>query len=100
VESRVSKAKSTAGSDKGSGRWRLTDAKARFSEVVKLARSRPQRVSVAGRDAVVIVSAETFDRAQARRTGANIVSAFAHPIAADLDLIRVPATGKLRDVDL
>src|SRR5580692_11328919 len=43
--------------------WKLEDAKARFSEVVKLAEQGvPQRVSVRGRDAVVILSAETYAR--------------------------------------
>ncbi len=46
-----------------SGSWKLEDAKARFSEVVKLAvQGVPQRVSVRGRDAVVILSAETYAR--------------------------------------
>jgi antitoxin Phd len=82
------------------GRWRLTDAKARFSEVVKLARERPQRVTVDGQDAVVIVSAESFDRDHPRRTGADIVAAFGYPGLAELDLERVPVTGPLRDIDL
>jgi antitoxin Phd len=41
--------------------WKLEDAKARFSEVVRLARSvGPQHVTVRGQDAVVVVSAEEF----------------------------------------
>ncbi len=45
------------------GSWKLEDAKARFSEVVKLAEQGvPQRVSVRGRDAVVILAAETYAR--------------------------------------
>ena len=41
--------------------WKLEDAKARFSEVVKLAREKaPQRVTVHGDDAVVVVSAKDF----------------------------------------
>jgi prevent-host-death family protein len=41
--------------------WKLEDAKARFSELVRLARSvGPQRVTVRGQDAVVVVSAESF----------------------------------------
>ena len=44
-------------------RWKLEDAKARFSEVVRLARSEgPQRVSVHGRDAVVVMSVEALAR--------------------------------------
>ena len=46
-----------------SGRWKLEDAKARFSEVVRRAREDgPQRVSVRGHDAVVILSVEEFER--------------------------------------
>ena len=41
--------------------WKLEDAKAKFSEVVRLARSvGPQHVTVRGQDAVVVVSAEQF----------------------------------------
>jgi antitoxin Phd len=43
--------------------WKLEDAKARFSEVVRLAEQGvPQRVSVRGREAVVILSAKTYAR--------------------------------------
>ncbi|MEO0804625.1 MAG: type II toxin-antitoxin system Phd/YefM family antitoxin [Cyanobacteria bacterium J06642_2] len=43
--------------------WKLEDAKARFSEVVRLARDRqPQRVTVRGQEAVVVISAEDFKR--------------------------------------
>jgi prevent-host-death family protein len=45
------------------GRWKLEDAKARFSEVVRHARQEgPQRVSVRGHDAVVVMSVEEFER--------------------------------------
>lgn len=40
--------------------WKLEDAKARFSELVKCATREPQRVTVHGRDAVMVVDAETF----------------------------------------
>jgi len=58
--------------------WKLEDAKARFSEVVRLARERgPQRVSVRGRDAVVILAAEDYARlapAAASRSLAALIS--------------------------
>ncbi|MEB2846872.1 type II toxin-antitoxin system prevent-host-death family antitoxin [Rhizobiales bacterium RZME27] len=39
--------------------WKLEDAKARFSEVVRRARSEgPQHVTVRGQDSVVIISTE------------------------------------------
>ena len=48
--------------------WQLQDAKARFSEVFRLAReSGPQRVTKRGREAVVVLAAEEF----ARLTGAG-----------------------------
>jgi antitoxin Phd len=51
------------------GRWRLQDAKARFSEVVRRARSEgPQQVTVHGREEVVIISAENIGASRA--TGA------------------------------
>lgn len=41
--------------------WKLEDAKARFSEVVRLARSEgPQRVTVRGKEAVVVISVEAL----------------------------------------
>jgi len=43
--------------------WKLQDAKARFSEVVREAQQRgPQLVTVHGRDAVVILSAQDYAR--------------------------------------
>jgi prevent-host-death family protein len=42
--------------------WKLEDAKARFSELVRKARDgEPQRVTVHGKDAVVIFDVERFD---------------------------------------
>ncbi|WJH39116.1 type II toxin-antitoxin system Phd/YefM family antitoxin [Aliirhizobium terrae] len=43
--------------------WKLEDAKARFSEVVRRARSEgPQHVTVRGKDSVVIISTEELER--------------------------------------
>lgn len=82
------------------GRWRLTDAKARFSEVVKLANDHPQRITVDGKDAVVIVAATAYDKERAKLTGAALVKAFAHPAVAELEMGREHVTGVHRDVDL
>jgi prevent-host-death family protein len=42
--------------------WKLQDAKARFSEVVRRARAGdPQQVTVHGKEAVVVVDRERFD---------------------------------------
>ena len=51
-------------------RWKLGEAKARFSEVVRLAASgQPQRVTVHGRDTAVVVGADEFDRLRAPKEG-------------------------------
>lgn len=43
--------------------WQLQDAKARFSEVFRLARERgPQRVTKHGREAVIVLPAEEYAR--------------------------------------
>ena len=43
--------------------WKLEDAKARFSEVVRRARADgPQRVTVRGQDAVVVIAVEELAR--------------------------------------
>jgi antitoxin Phd len=43
--------------------WKLEDAKARFSEIVRLAREQvPQLITVRGKDAVVIISAQEFTK--------------------------------------
>lgn len=56
------------------GRWRLQDAKARFSELVRLAHSDgPQRVTLHGRDTVVIVNVEEFDRLKGARSGQELI---------------------------
>ncbi len=48
--------------------WKLGEAKARFSELVRRATAgQPQRVTVYGKDAVVIVAADEFDALRARQ---------------------------------
>jgi antitoxin Phd len=56
-----------ADSDTPSGVWQLHEAKARFSELFRLARTEgPQRVTKHGGEAVVIVPAEQFDQLDGR----------------------------------
>jgi antitoxin Phd len=60
------------------GPWRLRDARARFGELVRLARQmEPQRVTGRGRDAVVVVSSEEYDRLRRPETGVALVGAMA-----------------------
>jgi len=54
--------------------WKLEDAKNRFSEVVRLALAHePQWVTRNGRDAVVVLSAEDYERLVAPRNLAEFM---------------------------
>jgi len=80
--------------------WKLEDAKARFSEVVRLARSQgPQRVTVRGKDAVVVMSVEDLERLSPPDPGRLSLVSFLEGLHLDgLDLEREPDQG--RDPDL
>ncbi|HMN74338.1 MAG TPA: type II toxin-antitoxin system Phd/YefM family antitoxin [Rhodoblastus sp.] len=56
--------------------WSLQDAKARFSELVRRARSKgPQHVTVHGREEVVVVAADEYRRLKGERSGAALIAA-------------------------
>jgi prevent-host-death family protein len=79
--------------------WTVAEAKAKFSEVIEKARlSGPQTVTRNGRSAVVVVSAEEWERKN-RRNG-SLAEFLAHsPLReAALDLSRLKDAP--RDVDL
>ena len=83
------------------GRWRLQDAKARFSEVVRDAQQRgPQRATRYGKDVVVIVGADDFDRLQRPVTGCDIVAALAASPLAEVKFDRVTIKSRVRNIDL
>jgi prevent-host-death family protein len=83
------------------GRWRLQDAKARFSEVVREAQQRgPQRITLHGKDAVVIVRADEFDRLQRPMTGHDIVTALVASPLAEVKFDRLTTRSKVRNIDL
>jgi len=85
----------------GAGRWRLQDAKARFSEVVREAQQRgPQRVTLYGKDAVVIVGAAEFDRLQRPLTGRDVVAALAASPLAEVKFDRLAVKSRVRDIEL
>lgn len=82
-------------------RWRLQDAKARFSEVVRQAQQEgPQRVTLHGRDTVVVVSADEFDRLKQPVTGQDIVAALAASPLDEVSFDRLSVKSPVRDVNL
>jgi prevent-host-death family protein len=91
---------SSTGSSR-TGRWRLQDAKARFSEVVREAQQRgPQRVTLHGKDAVVIVDADEFDRLQRPVTGRDIVATLAASPLAEVRFDRLTIKSRVRNIEL
>lgn len=96
---RVETRKAGAAARQAGDGWKLEDAKARFSEVVRLARSEgPQRVSVRGRDAVVVISVEQLEQLAPRKPGVPFIR-FMESLHLDgLDLTREQDRG--RDVEL
>ena len=58
------------------GSWPLLEAKAHFSELVRRARNEgPQRVTVRGREVVVVVAGDEFRRLTSAQTSAALVAA-------------------------
>ena len=83
----------------GNQSWKLEDAKARFSEVVRRARSEgPQRVTVRGKEAVVVISTEELERLLPREQHLPFVEFMESLYVDGLDLTREPDRG--RDVEL
>jgi len=80
--------------------WKLEDAKARFSELVRRARTEgPQRVTVRGKDAVVVIAVETLDKLlPPEKPRQNLVDFLQGLDLGDLDLTRDRDTG--RDIAL
>ncbi len=82
--------------------WQLQTAKARFSEVFRLARSKgPQWITRQGKEAVVVLPAEEFERLKGRRKQPGDLARFfaESPLAGSgIDLERNPDYG--RTVDL
>ena len=81
--------------------WRLQDAKARFSELVRRVRSEgPQHVTVHGRDEVVVISAEEFRRLRGDLTGAALVAAMQASPHRAISLEPKRERSPVREVDL
>jgi prevent-host-death family protein len=77
----------------------LQDAKARFSELVRRAKSEgPQLVTVHGREEVVIMSTEEFRRLKGDLTGKELVALMRDSPLRDVDIEPNGARLPVRDV--
>ena len=81
-------------------RWKLEDAKARFSEVVRLAGTEgPQLVTVRGKEAAVILAPEEYERLLPKAKGHQPLVRFLQGLGLDgIEIEREIDTG--REIDL
>jgi len=81
--------------------WKLQDAKAHFSRVVRNAREQgPQRVTVHGKDAVVILSAEDYARLAPAPAQPSLHALLSSSPLRDLDFEHGSVRSPVRDVEL
>lgn len=80
----------------GMERWKLEDAKARLSEVVRLARTAgPQLVTIRGKEAAVILAPEEYKQLLPKPKGHQPLVRFLQGLGlSDLDLERESDTGR------
>ncbi|MGA8810417.1 MAG: type II toxin-antitoxin system prevent-host-death family antitoxin [Thermoanaerobaculia bacterium] len=83
------------------GHWALQDAKARFSEVVRKAKTEgPQQITVHGREEVVVVSAEEYRRIKGEPTGRVLIDLMQNSPLGDIEFDREGVRSPVRDVEL
>jgi prevent-host-death family protein len=83
------------------GRWALQDAKARFSEVVRKAKTEgPQHITVHGREEVVVVSVEEYRRVKGERSGEALVKLLQESPLRDVTIDHEPTYAPVRGVEL
>ena len=81
--------------------WKLQDAKVRFSEVVREAlKHGPQRVTLHGKDAVVILSAEAYGRLAPAAAQPSLHVLLSRSPLRDLDFERESVRPPVRDIEL
>ena len=81
--------------------WKLREAKAKFSRVVRVADSgQPQRVTVRGKDAVIIDSTDEFERLRARAASDSLHELLSESPLNRLDFDEDGVQSPVRDVEL
>jgi prevent-host-death family protein len=83
------------------GHWVLQDAKARFSELVRRVHSDgPQRVTVHGRDEVVVISAKEFNRLKGATSGQALIEVLQLAPYKDEMFENISVKARVREVRL
>ena len=83
------------------GRWSLQQAKARFSELVRKVHTEgPQHVTVHGRDEVVVIAADEFQRLKGDVSGVALIDALQASPHRDGEIEPRRDQMPVRDVDL
>lgn len=83
------------------GHWALQDAKARFSEVVRKAKTEgPQQITVHGHEEVVVISVEEYRRIKGEPTGEVLIKAMQDPRVRDLNFDHEGTRSPVRRVKL
>jgi antitoxin Phd len=76
-------------------RWKLEDAKARFSELVRTANAEgPQHVTVRGKDQAVVLSAKDYERLKSGSKRLPLIAFMESLPLAGLDLERDADRGR------
>jgi prevent-host-death family protein len=81
--------------------WKLQDAKAHFSQLVRSAQQQgPQRVTVHGKEAVVVVSAADYARLAPKPKKPNLYELLSQSPLRDLDFEFESVRWPVRDFEL
>jgi|SRR2546423_9293519 antitoxin Phd len=81
--------------------WKLQDAKAHFSQVVREAIEQgPQRITLHGKDAVVILSADDFARLAPAAAQPSLHALLSRSPLRDLDFEHGSVRSPVRDIEL
>lgn len=85
----------------GASRWKLQDAKAQLSKLVRLAHAKgPQRITVHGRDAVVVLAAEEYARLAPLAALPSLHALLSRSPLRDLEFEHAGVRANVRDVEL
>ena len=76
--------------------WKMKTAKARLSELLRQAREKgPQRITIRGRDAAVILSIQDYEHLTRSQHADNWVDRFRMALTGEMDLTRDTDTGRV-----